>query len=167
MLDSTDLSAFCERTLDDVFRYALRLTGGDAARTADLTQETYASLLRHVDEYPDVAVGLPWLITCCRHRYLDSIRRRRRRERNEVRGWHPVVTEPAERDMDVIAALGQLRPDERVVLVLRHVDGFSVGEIAEAIGKTVAATDSLLRRSRDRLRSHLVRHRDQEGAEPS
>ena len=166
MLDSTDLSAFCERTLDEVFRYALRLTGGDAARTADLTQETYASLLRHVEENPDAPVGLPWLITCCRHRHLDSIRRRRRRERNELRGWHPVAPEPADRDMDVLTALGQLRPDERVVLVLRHVDGFSVTEIADTIGKSVAATDSLLRRSRERLRSRLVPGREQEEVEP-
>lgn len=165
MLDSTDLGAFCERTLDDVYRYALRLTGGHLARTADLTQETYASLLRHVDEHPDDPVGLAWLITCCRHRYLDSIRRRRRRERNQIRGWHPAAAEPANRDDDVIAALGQLRPDERMVLVLRHVDGFSVGEIAETIGKSVAATDSMLRRSRDRLRSHLVR--DREGVDRS
>jgi RNA polymerase sigma factor (sigma-70 family) len=140
ILDSTDLSAFCERTSDEGLSLCAPVDHGDAAPTADLTQETCASLLRHVDENPDAPVGLPWLITCFRHRYLDSIRRRRRRERNEIRSWHPMVPEPADRDMDVFAALGRLRPDERAALVLRHVDGFSVGEIADTIGKSVAAT---------------------------
>ena len=164
MLDSTDLEAFCEHTLDEVYRYALRLTGGHAAQTADLTQETYAALLRHLEAHPDDPVGLPWLITCCRHRHLDSMRRRRRRERNQIRGWQPDTLQPESRDHGVIEALGRLRADERLVLVLRHVDGFGVGEIAEMIGKSVAATDSMLRRSRERLRSQLAL--DEEGAQP-
>ena len=49
ILDSTDLDAFCERTLDEVYRYALRLTGGDPARTGDLVEETYSALLRHCE----------------------------------------------------------------------------------------------------------------------
>lgn len=165
MLNSSDLGAFCEHTMDDVYRYALRLTGGDVARTADLTQETYTSLVTHVQQHPHEPVELPWLITCCRHRHLDAIRRHRRRERNQIRGWQPDATEPDARQDDVIAALGRLRPDERAALVLRHVDGFSVGEVAEAVGKSVAATDSMLRRGRDRLRSQLVP--DEEGVEPS
>ena len=164
MLDSTDLDAFCEHTLDEVYRYALRLTGGHAAQTADLTQDTYAALLRHVEAHPDDPVGLPWLITCCRHRHLDSLRSWRRRERNQVGGWQPDTLKPEPRDHDVIEALGRLRPEERLVLVLRHVDGFGVGEIAEMIGRSVPATDSLLRRSRERLRSQLTL--DEEGAQP-
>ena len=165
MLDSTDLGAFCEQTLDEVYRYALRLTGGDCARTADLTQETYASLVRHVNRHPDDAVGLAWLITCCRHRHLDTVRTRRRRERNQIRSWQPAAVEPDARDDAVISALGRLRSDERAVLVLRHVDGFSVAEVAELIGKSVAATDSMLRRSPDRLRSDLLG--EPQGVEPS
>jgi RNA polymerase sigma-70 factor (ECF subfamily) len=161
MLDSRDLSAFCEQTTDEVYRYALRLTGGETTRSADLTQETYAALLRHVEQRPDDPVGLPWLITCCRHRHLDAIRSRRRRSRNQIRGWQPAVVEVDEGEDDVIAALGSLRPDERLVLVLRHVDGFSIAEIAETVGRSVAATDSMLRRGRDRLRSHILRERQE------
>jgi RNA polymerase sigma-70 factor (ECF subfamily) len=161
MLNSTDLTAFCERTLDEVYRYALRLTGGEPASSADLTQDTYAALLRHVERHPDDPVGMPWLITCCRHRYLDTIRARRRRERNQIRGWAPPAVGADERPDEVITALGHLRPDERVVLVLRHVDGLSIAEIAETTGKSVAATDSMLRRGRERLRSHVLREREE------
>ena len=123
------------------------------------------ALLRHVGQHPDDPVGLAWLITCCRHRHLDTIRTRRRRERNQIRGWQPSQVEPDDRRDDVIAALGRLQADERVLLVLRHVDGFSVAEIADTIDKSVSATDSMLRRSRDRLRSQILH--DQEEAERS
>jgi len=161
MLDSSDLSAFCEQTMDEVYRYALRLTGGHPTLSADLTQETYAALLRHVDQRPDDPVGLPWLITCCRHRHLDTVRGRRRRERNQIRGWQPAVVEVDAGQDDVIAALGSLGADERLALVLRHVDGLSIAEIADFVGKSVAATDSMLRRGRDRLRSYLLRERQE------
>jgi len=61
----------------------------------------------------------------------------------------------------VIAALGSLGADERLALVLRHVDGLSIAEIADFVGKSVAATDSMLRRGRDRLRSYLLRERQE------
>jgi len=60
-MDSTDLTAFCEDTVDDVYRYALRLTGGHPAHTADLVQDTYTALLRHASQYPTEPVRLPWL----------------------------------------------------------------------------------------------------------
>ena len=102
MLDSADLGAFCERTLDDVYRYALRLTEGDSSQSADLTQESYTALLRHVERHPDDPVRLPWLITCCRHRHLDAIRDHRRRERDQTRGWLPPVVEIDERQDDAL-----------------------------------------------------------------
>lgn len=156
MVDSSDLDAFCELTLDEVYRYALRLTGGDRTRTADLTQETYAALLRHVARHPGQPVGLPWLITCCRHRHLDALRRRRRREHHQRRGWEPSTTEPVTQHDDVIMALARLGPEERAALVLRHVDGLPIADVAALLGKSLAATDSILRRGRERLRGHLT-----------
>lgn len=161
MLDSTDLDAFCEQTIDEVYRYALRLTGGDGVRSADLTQETYAALLRHVERRPDEPVGIAWLITCCRHRHLDTLRGSRRRERNQVRGWERPVLEPPEPQDHVIDALSRLKPEERVVLVMKHVDGFGVADIAAEIGKSVAATESVLRRARERLRAHVLNEHEE------
>jgi len=161
ILDSTDLDSFCEQTIDEVYLYALRLTGGDPTRTADLTQETYAALLRHVNRHPAEPVGVAWLITCCRHRHLDYLRGRERRERNQVRGWdRPVDTRP-EPDDAVVAALSRLKAEERLVLVMRYVDGFGVSEIAVEIGKSVASTESILRRGRDRLRAHILREHEE------
>ena len=52
-------------------------------------------------------------------------------------------------------ALGRLAPDARVALVLSS-EGFSGAEIAEAIGRTHAATRTLLTRARIQLRTDLA-----------
>lgn len=152
MQSSTDIEALCEASLDAVYRYALRLTGGDAHRTADLVQDTFSALVDHARRHPDAEVGVGWLITCCRHRHLDTLRRHRRRQRNEQRSWSPQLV--AEIDTSVgeaVIALGQVDEPGRTALVMHHVDGFAVADIAEAIGRSVAATESILRRARSRL----------------
>lgn len=162
VVNSSDLNAFCEHTLDDVYRYALRLTGGNPTQTADLVQDTYTTLLHHVNAHPVDHVQLPWLITCCRHRHLDTIKKRDRRERNQRRAWRPTRADPVNDHGDLIDALAHLDPIERTAVVLRHVDELPIADIADLIGKTVAATDSLLRRGRERLRTHYLHTRKEQ-----
>jgi RNA polymerase sigma-70 factor (ECF subfamily) len=52
-------------------------------------------------------------------------------------------------------ALADLSPMQRMVLLLRHIEGFSYSEIAEAMDISVKAVDSLLQRGRQALRSRL------------
>ncbi len=50
---------------------------------------------------------------------------------------------------EVLDALG---PHHRVALTLRYVDGLSVPEVAEILGRTVHATEALLVRARNAFR---------------
>lgn len=150
---STDgFAEFCEESLDDVYRYALRLTGGDHDRTCDLVQETFVLLVRHHRERPDEDVGLAWLIRCCRHRFLDDVRRSASSERTRRRAWSPSPDADLPSVSNVVLALGELGELERVAIVLRHLDGLSVADVASELDRSVPATDSMLRRGRDRLR---------------
>jgi RNA polymerase sigma factor (sigma-70 family) len=56
-----------------------------------------------------------------------------------------------ERD-DIDEALALLPPLQRAVLVLHYMDHLPVREVARSIGKTEAATASLLARGRDAFR---------------
>jgi len=56
-----------------------------------------------------------------------------------------------ERD-DIDEALAVLPPLQRAVLVLHYMDHLPVREVARSIGKTEAATASLLARGRDAFR---------------
>ena len=49
--------------------------------------------------------------------------------------------------------LAGLNPTYRTALVLRHVDGLGVAAVAEALGRTVEATDQVLSRARAAFRA--------------
>jgi RNA polymerase sigma-70 factor (ECF subfamily) len=51
-----------------------------------------------------------------------------------------------------VAALARVPAAQRAALVLRHVDGFSVPEVADLLGRSVEAVESLLARGRVSLR---------------
>ena len=69
-----------------------------------------------------------------------------------LRGHPDSVDEPTEHD--VLARLAAVEPLHRLVLVLRYVDEVTVPAIADTIGRTVTATNSLLAHARAELRHH-------------
>ena len=54
-----------------------------------------------------------------------------------------------------MAALARLSPEHRAVIVLRHLLGYTPGEIAEQLDLPRGTVNSRLRRGLDDLREHL------------
>lgn len=166
-----DLLAVYDRTIDDVYRYASRLTGGDRARTDDLVQDTYLAVLRRIQSGRglDAELGVGYLITTCRNRFLDGVRSEHRRARRELsvvtadRSGGATTDAPAAFDEIATARLAELPDDQRAALVLRYVDDWSIGEVARHLGRSEAATESLLARARAAMRRLMQAH---EGDEP-
>lgn len=153
MSDEASLAVCYDQSLRDVYRAASRLIGGDRARTDDLVQEVYLSLVRSARSGAVAEVGIGWLLTSMRHRYLDHVRGVQREGRRLQRVWsHPAPEEGGDR-----ADLSGLPKRERVALVLRYVDDLPVAEVAALLGLSVHATESLLARARRRMRSQEVR----------
>ncbi len=150
-----ELVALYDRTVDGVYRYAMRLTGGDRGWADELVQDTYVAALRAMRSgHPTVEPG--WLVVACRHRFLDETKRDRRRRAREDRA---TALDPARRsggssDGDSVA-LDRLPVDQRTALVLRYIDDLPVPEVARSMGRSVHATESLLARARTALRNEL------------
>lgn len=72
---TADFELFYERSVDAVYRYASRLTGGDRVRTDELVQETYLGVLR-ADH--DAEPTTSYLLTAGRNRFLDHLRSEQR-----------------------------------------------------------------------------------------
>ncbi len=153
-MTTTDFEALYERSLDEVYRYASRLTGGDRVRTDELVQETYLGVLRAAT---DVEPTTSYLITACRHRFLDQLRSERRRRTREERVAIPGDTPPVDpatvTNGPAVTALGALSDEHRAALVLRYVDDLTVADVADELGRSVRATESLLVRARNALRT--------------
>jgi RNA polymerase sigma-70 factor, ECF subfamily len=149
-----DLLSLYERTVDELYRYASRLTGGDRASADELVQETYLSVLRRIRAGQQETVDIGWLIVHCRRRFLDELRRDRRSRARERRAVE--LSPVGDRGGRAIDALATVAGEHRVALVLRYVDDLPVAEVARELGRSVHATESLLSRARTSLRSVLA-----------
>lgn len=145
-----DLGELFEREGDRVFGFLLARCGSRAV-AEDLTAETFLSAGRRFNDGKSYEVSAGWLITVARRRLIDHWRnlgaQRRRFERltAELDRRPPPDTELPTR---VDEALASLSEQYRAALALRYLDDFSVSEVAEALGKSYKATESLLARAR-------------------
>jgi RNA polymerase sigma-70 factor (ECF subfamily) len=123
----------------------------------DLTAETFMAAVAAVKQrqVKDVSVG--WLVGVARHKLVDHWRRMAREERglSAIEQGQDAVDDPWEDVLDVEAAhaaLARLSVPKRLALTLRYLDGLSVPEVAEHLGRSVHATETLLVRARAALR---------------
>lgn len=153
-----------DRALPQVFGY-LRRRVGDVAVAEDLTAETFLAAVKAVKEHRVADLTVAWLIRVARNKLVDHWRKVAREER----GLRLVAEEPddlvfddAEAHFDRMRAhqvLAELGAHHRAALMLRHVDGLSVPEVAEHLDRTVHATEALLVRARRAFRARYDQDR--------
>lgn len=158
-----DADAFGElvwRYRDTVYTLAVRLVGPDLA--PDVTQEALIRAWRAMPRFRgDAALGT-WL-----HRITVNTAwtMRRRAARQETAPLEDSYEDPGDGPehagvlvgvrADLRAALEQLTPGQRAVLVLRDVYGWSHGEVSRELGITQTTAKVRLHRARKRLRELL------------
>ena len=124
----------------------------DAAAAEDIAQEAFLAAVRALDRFDRRRPFGPWLHRIVVNRALDWARARTLRAEAEL---HDVGggDEPApvgDRDR-LLAALAQLSPEHRAVIVLRHLLEYTPGEIADVLDLPRGTVNSRLRRGLDRL----------------
>lgn len=155
------LLAIYDHAVGEVFRY-LRARCGNRAIAEDLTADTFLAAVGQIRKGGVDDVTVAWLIGIARHKLLDEWRRDARRPRSEPIGHDGVAesavdgNEPWDAVLDkhlVGNVMAELGAHHRTALALRYFDGLSVPEVANHLGRTVEATETLLVRARRRFRS--------------
>ena len=128
----------------------------DAAAAEDIAQEAFLSALRALDRFDRRRPLGPWLHRIVVNRAIDWRRAR------QVRGETGLVDAAAWNDTrelsdETLGALARLTPEHRAVIVLRHLLGYSPGEIAELLDLPRGTVNSRLRRGLDTLREAVTR----------
>jgi RNA polymerase sigma factor (sigma-70 family) len=167
---------------DRLYSIALRLLG-DPRDAEEVAQDALVRAFRAMHDYPSERTTelrlRPWLASIA----VNLARNRRRRFADR---WPPSQLEPLlEAGLDLpddrnpgpstvvtrregasalAATLLRLPPAIRVAVVLRHVDGLSVAETAEALGRPEGTIKAQVARGLERLRQLLADSATADGA---
>jgi RNA polymerase sigma factor (sigma-70 family) len=126
----------------------------------DLIQETFLAAVRERRKLPSIENPKAWLFQIARNRALHAMRGRRRALNAVQRLTREMGTRgrdaepPADPDEAITVRehlARHLKPEERMLLILRYVHGFSSPELAEIVGRSPEAIRQELSRTRRRL----------------
>jgi RNA polymerase sigma-70 factor (ECF subfamily) len=161
--DDEAFTAFGDRYVPALYRFALGRLAGDRELTRDTVQTAMTKALSKLDTYRGEASLLTWLCACCRNEILMHHRSRRSRpaeveldDRTEAAAELPsnrpqnpeAVLLSKERARLVHMALDLLAPRYAQALEWKYVERLSVQEIAARMEVGLKAADSLLTRAR-------------------
>ncbi len=141
----------------------------DRAEAEDTLQEVFLIVWSRASQY-DPALGKPvsWLMTVARNKCLDKIRSLKRKRTGLQKAEEEIKTSQAgERDANVLAsrdkreslrrALAQLPENQRQVIELAFIKGFTQTEIAEHLGDPIGTVKARIRRGMLKMRDLLDR----------
>jgi RNA polymerase sigma-70 factor (ECF subfamily) len=126
----------------------------DAAAAEDIAQDAFLAAIDALESFDRRRPFAPWLHRIVVNRALDWTRREGlRRGAGEVDDAVPAAPFRPEIGDELMIALRGLEPEQRAVVVLRHLLEYTPGEIATMLGVPRGTVNSRLRRALDRLRS--------------
>jgi RNA polymerase sigma factor (sigma-70 family) len=164
---ATEAGSRAARDLDDlyrrhgaeVYRYAYAMLG-NRPDAEDVTQTTFVNALRALEQGQSPRKASSWLYSIAHNIVRQRFRQARSRPsevelHDELPGAAPVTDDEAPTLASVVAALGRIPPTQREAIVLREFEGRSYAEIAEILGITRGALETLLFRARRSLAEEL------------
>ena len=142
----------------EVYRYAFAVVGNHAD-AEDVTQTTFLNAYRALEQGVRPRKPSNWLLTIA----SNAIKQRFRQEQSRPRYVElddrttGADHEPADGPSvgELLAALSKIPPQQRQAIVLREFEGRSYAEIAEILGVTTSALETLLFRARRSLAEEL------------
>jgi RNA polymerase sigma-70 factor, ECF subfamily len=179
MLDQVQIEAFRRREdagIRAVYREYGRLVYAVALRSLgrkdlaeDATQQTFVQAWQAADRFEAGKELAPWLATIARRVAIDVHRRETRRAAEALDDVPPsdpsLVSMPTGLDQwytawQVRRAVDQLPPDEREVVRLQHLEGYTQSEVALRLGVPQGTVKSRSHRAHQRLAAALRELRD-------
>ena len=148
-----------------IYSLAVRMLR-DPGAAEEVTQDTFFNVWKQAGSYkPERGKVTAWLFSICRHRVIDEIRRRKRREQTHVHQDVELADQPADDTNDptrfanlrmqrgmLKEALSKLRAEQRVVIELAYFGGLTHSEIASRLGQPLGTVKTRMRLGLRKLR---------------
>ena len=149
----------------------------DRALAEDLAQEAFVRAFNAIDSYKPSYKFSSWIFKIANNHTIDHLRKRKldtvsihgsphARNQEEAENTRVVLeasgenpeeyVESMELGSQIEQAIGELRPEYRTAVLLRHVEGRSYDEIAEIMELPLGTVKTYLHRGRGELRELLA-----------
>jgi RNA polymerase sigma-70 factor, ECF subfamily len=125
----------------------------DAAAAEDIAQDAFLAAVDALDRFDRRRPFAPWLHRIVVNRAIDWARREALRRKIDDPAALPASEPPRAIGEEMMDALAQLPPEQRAVVVLRHLLEYTPGEIARMLELPRGTVNSRLRRALDQLRT--------------
>ena len=155
MRDPRDFDSFYLGTAPRVTSQVYAMVG-NRADAEDITQEAYARAWQHWDKVSGYGNPEAWVRTIAFRVAVSSWRKAINRFRAQRR--HGVPNELPGADPDyvaIVAALRRISPEQRRAVVLYHLVGLSIPEVAAETGVAEGTVRARLTRGRQAMAPHL------------
>ena len=150
MMDERAFQTIYRQTAVPLRRYAARVMGS-VARADDVVQETYLRLLRQSPSTEDPREIRAWLFRIASNLIIDHWRRHKHEAPASEAAERQSHDPDAALRIDMARTFQRLRPQERQLMWLAHVEGASHREIAATLGLSEGSIRVLLSRARRKL----------------
>lgn len=152
----------------ELYRFCLMMLGSQE-EAEDVLQTCFLRAYRDLENFRGDAAIRTWLYSIARHRCLDHVRAKKRRERRiEVREELPEAQDPRQDSEErsrtretarfLWLCLEKLKESSRSAVLLRHYHGFRYPEMAEISGEREPALRMRVTRALPVLRQCLEEH---------
>ncbi|MCF8564629.1 RNA polymerase sigma factor [Alicyclobacillus tolerans] len=151
---------------DDVYRYARVMLANDAD-AKDVVQEVFMNTFRSWSGFRNESEPKTWLMSIARH-CVFKLCGKRKRESDYVTNYEPPYlrdeSEMFETVFVVEESMSKLKDAYRQVIMLRHIEGFSVKETAQILCWSESKVTTTDQRAIHKLREILGRDFEEEVA---
>jgi RNA polymerase sigma factor (sigma-70 family) len=154
---SRAIDALYRRHGPEVYRYAFAVLGNHAD-AEDVTQTTFLNAYRALEQGVHPRKPSNWLLTIASNAIKQRFRQEQSRPRTvelDERIAGTDIDEDGPSVGELLTALSKIPPQQRQAIVLREFEGRSYAEIAEILGVTTSALETLLFRARRSLAEEL------------
>lgn len=159
--DDQAFTRLVDRYLDALYRYALRLSRS-STWAEDLVQETWLKAWSHANRYRARQGKVStWLFRILHNQHIDTLRKKTPElDEDAVENQASSIDldrelHADERASQLTGALGALSEEHRAALLLHYFQGFSHAQVADILGISRRAGESLVARAKRNLEQHI------------
>ncbi|RYG73636.1 sigma-70 family RNA polymerase sigma factor [Lentibacillus lipolyticus] len=160
---------FYESYHDDLYQFIFYMVK-DKETCEDLVQDVYIKVMRSYDSFKGESSEKTWLFSIARHITIDYFRKQKRKRKRilEFFDWHEkghfirdqhALPEEVAVKNDMIQTvyhyLDKCSPDQKSVLLLRYMQGFSIQETAEILNVSISKVKTTQHRALKQLRRYM------------